>query len=258
VPPVRILLPPSETKSVGGDGAPLTLDRLALPSLTDTRRAVADALVELCSGEAGAARAALGLSASLAGEVTANRELWSSPTTPAVRRYTGVLYDALDAGSLTRVQRQRAAGRLYVGSALLGLVAADDPVPHYRLSAGCTLPALGASLRTTWRPALAAEVASWGDEFVVDLRSGSYRQLGPVPGAVTVRVETERADGTRQVVSHFNKHHKGLLARVLATSRAEIDDIASLLRVVRRAGMTVERPGTGTGSVELTMVVPEG
>ena len=101
-----------------------------------------------------------------------------------------------------------------------------------------------------------------GDEFVVDLRSGSYRQLGPVPGAVTVRVETERADGTRQVVSHFNKHHKGLLARVLATSRAEIDDVASLLRVARRAGMTVERPGNGTGirsgSVELTMVVPEG
>ena len=43
--PVLILLPPSETKSDGGSGAPLDLDRLSLPTLTPLRRKLADALV---------------------------------------------------------------------------------------------------------------------------------------------------------------------------------------------------------------------
>ena len=247
---MRILLPPSETKSVGGSGAPLDLDRLSLPTLGPTRRAVADALVSLCSGDPATAREALGLSEGLSAEVEHDRALFDSPTEPALTRYTGVLYDALDAGGMSPAAAARARGRLLVGSALFGLVAAGDPIPHYRLSASSTLPALGASLRTTWRPALAEAVAAWGDELVVDLRSGSYRELGPVPGAVTVQVVTERPDGGRSVVSHFNKHHKGLLARVLATSRAEMTDVAGLLRVARRAGMTIERDGTA-----LTMVV---
>ena len=53
------------------------------------------------------------------------------------------------------------------------------------------------------------------DGLVVDLRSGSYAALAPVPGAVTVQVLSERPDGTRTVVSHFNKAHKGRLARLL-------------------------------------------
>ena len=64
--------------------------------------------------------------------------------------------------------------------------------------------------------------------------------VGPVPGAVTVDVVTEYEDGSRQVVSHFSKFHKGLLARTLATSRAEMTEVADLLRVARRAGHKVE------------------
>nr|WP_017203125.1 hypothetical protein [Microbacterium barkeri] len=41
---MKILLPPSETKREGGDGVPLDLDRLALPSLRPQRAAVLAAL----------------------------------------------------------------------------------------------------------------------------------------------------------------------------------------------------------------------
>ena len=74
----------------------------------------------------------------------------------------------------------------------------------------------------------------------MDLRSGIYQQLGPVPGAVVATVLTEQPDGTRKVVSHFNKHHKGLLARALVVSRAEPDDVKGVARVARRAGLRVE------------------
>lgn len=249
---MRILLSPSETKSVGGDGGPLDLDALSLadcPGVTDTRRTVADALVGFCSSDPAAARASLGLSEKLAGEVDLDARLWTTPTAPALSRYTGVLYDALDQGSLTRATRSRAESRLWIGSALFGLLGAGDPIPHYRLSAGTQLPGLG-TLRSTWKPALTAATAGWADDLVVDLRSGGYHQLGPVPGAITVDVVTEYPDGTRKVVSHFSKHHKGLLARTLATSRAEMSDIAALLRVARRAGHVLER----TSDTVLTMV----
>lgn len=246
---VRILLSPSETKSVGGTGDPLDLAILSLPSLTGTRRSVADALVSMCVDDPEGARRALGLSEKLAGEVSLDAHLWSSPTAPALTRYTGVLYDALDQGSMTGATRPRAESRLWIGSALFGLVAAGDPIPHYRLSAGTRLPGLG-TLRSVWKPALTAATAGWRDELVVDLRSGGYHQLGPVPGAVTVDVVTRYPDGTRKVVSHFSKHHKGLLARTLATSRAEMSDLPALLRVARRAGHTVEH----TSETVLTMV----
>lgn len=246
---MRILLSPSETKSVGGTGAPLDLSSLSLPELTGTRQIVADTLVSLCTDAPEEARLALGLSDALAGEVELDARLWTSPTAPALSRYTGVLYDALDQASFTAAARARAESRLWIGSALFGLVAAADPLPHYRLSAGSRLPGLG-TLRSVWRPALTAAVAGWEGELVVDLRSGGYHQLGPVPGAVTVDVVTEYPDGTRKVVSHFSKFHKGLLARTLATSRAELTDLASLLRVARRAGHVIER----TSESVLTMV----
>ena len=246
---VRILLSPSETKSLGGAGGPLDLAALSLPALTATRREVADALVGLCTADPPGARTALGLGEKLADEVALDAQLWSSPTAPALSRYTGVLYDALGQGSFTTATRARAESRLWIGSALFGLLAAADPIPHYRLSSGTRLPGLG-TLRSAWRPALTAATAGWVDDLVVDLRSGGYHQLGPVPGAVTVDVVTDYPDGSRKVVSHFSKFHKGLLARTLATSRADVDDVPTLLRVARRAGHTLERTSEST----LTMV----
>jgi cytoplasmic iron level regulating protein YaaA (DUF328/UPF0246 family) len=246
---VLVLLPPSETKAPGGDGAPLDLAALAAPELTIVRTELVESLVKLAD-DAGASRAALGLSPKQDDEIARNAALWTSPTLPALRRYTGVLYDALDIGSMTRAQRARAGRRLAVGSALFGLVSADDPIPTYRLSAGSQLPGLP-TLRSLWKPVLVPVLAAV-DDLVVDLRSGSYAALAPVAGAVTVGVLSERPDGTRSVVSHFNKAHKGRLARLLALTSAEPSDVTGLRRLLRRAGLHVEHEGTAA----LTLVVP--
>ena len=246
-----VLLPPSETKAPGGNGAPLDLAALTAPELTDVRTELVEALVKLAT-DVPAARAALGLSAKQDDEIARNAELWASPTMPALLRYTGVLYDALDVRTLTKAQRARAGRRLAVGSALFGLLAADDPVPAYRLSAGSALPDRP-TLAARWRPLLDPLLgALTAEETVVDLRSGSYAALGRVPGAVTVNVLAERADGGRAVVSHFNKAHKGRLARALAVTRAEPADAAAVAAVARRAGMRVQR----TGTTQLDVIVP--
>lgn len=245
-----VLLPPSETKRTGGDGPPVRLDILSSPKLTPLRQSLIDELVALAA-DPPACRTALGISASQDAEIERNAALWQAPTMPAIERYTGVLYDALDIGSLRGAAATRARARLAVGSALFGLLRADDPVPAYRLSASSKLPGQP-GLAKRWRPLLEpvlADIAA--HELIVDLRSGSYAGLGRIPDAVRVQVLAEHADGHRTVVSHFNKAHKGHLARALAGSRAEPSDAAAVAAVARRHGMNMERDGD-----ELTVVVP--
>lgn len=245
-----VLLPPSETKRVGGDGPPLRLDGLGSPELGPLRAALVDELVELAA-DSPACRRALGISAAQDAEIERNAALRESPTLPAISRYTGVLYDALDVDSLRGAAAARGRARLTIGSALFGLLRADDLVPAYRLSATSKLPGQP-TLASRWRPLLEPVLTQLAQsELVVDLRSGSYAALGRLRDAVHVEVLAEHSDGTRTVVSHFNKAHKGRLARALATTRAEPDDAATVAAVARRAGLHVERRGN-----DLTVVVP--
>ncbi|WP_328397538.1 peroxide stress protein YaaA [Nocardia sp. NBC_00416] len=234
-----VLLPPSETKSDGGAGGPLDLSALAFDSLTEIREQLVGDLVALAA-DPDASRSALGLGKNSEPELARNAAVRTSPTRPALERYTGVLYDALGAASFTRVQRAKAYARLAVGSALFGAIRAGDPIPAYRLSGGSKLPGRP-TLAARWRDHLGPALRDAADdELVVDLRSGTYQQLGRVPGAITATVLTEHADGSRTVVSHFNKHHKGLLARALVLTRAEPTDIRAVARVARQAGLRTE------------------
>ncbi|MEZ0381871.1 MULTISPECIES: peroxide stress protein YaaA [Mycobacteriaceae] len=235
-----VLLPPSETKRTGGDGRPLRLDALGSPQLNELRATLVDELVTLAADRE-ASRHALALSAAQDAEIERNALLRTAPTAPAINRYTGVLYEALDVDSLRGAAAARATARLTVGSALFGLLRATDQVPAYRLSAASKLPGRP-GLAKRWRPVLEpvlAEIAA--AELVVDLRSGAYASLARIPGAVCVDVVAEHPDGRRVSVSHFNKAHKGRLARALASTRAEPDDVAGVAATARRAGMRVER-----------------
>jgi hypothetical protein len=233
---VLILLPPSETKAAGGDGRPLDLDRLSFPDLNPVRGKLTSALVEL-AGDVPASRTALGLSERQDAEIERNAALFDSPTLPALHRYTGVLYDALDAGSMNTAQRRRAGGRLAVASALFGVVRATDPIPAYRCSGGSVLPGVG-PLGAVWRPVLEPVLGELAD-LVVDLRSGTYATLARLPNAVTVRVVT----GDGLAVSHLNKAHKGLLARALALAPREPATVTGLVRIATRAGLALRRTG---------------
>ncbi|MFB9908171.1 peroxide stress protein YaaA [Allokutzneria oryzae] len=242
-----VLLPPSETKAVGGYGPPLDLDALSFPELTPVRSKLLDALVDLAADPA-ASMAALGLSERQLDEVGHNAELREAPTMLALTRYTGVLYDSLDIGTLTKAERARADSRLAVASALFGLARGTDQIPHYRLSAGSSLASVG-PLRGVWRPVLEPALSEV-DGLVVDLRSGSYAGLARVPGAVTVRVVTDDGSGRRKTVSHFNKAHKGRLARVLAAARKEASTPKDVVKIAGAAGLALEV----TGDTELELL----
>ena len=244
------MLPPSETKRAGGDGPAMELALLGAGELNPLREALVGELVDLAA-DPEICRRALGISAAQDAEIGRNAALRTSATMPAIHRYTGVLYDALDFGSLRAAEADRARSRLAIGSALFGLLRAGDPIPAYRLSAGAKLPGRP-GLAARWRPLLEPVLADLAvGDLIVDLRSGAYVGLGRIPGAIAVDVVSQLPDGRRTVVTHFNKSHKGRLARVLATAKSEPGDAAAVATLARRAGMQVERDGD-----TLTIVVP--
>src|SRR6187455_2479350 len=135
---MRLLLPPSETKRDGGDGGPVDLELLALPELNDARRELMDAL----AADHDVAMRALKLGPRQSAEVERNRRLHDAPSMPAIDRYTGVLFDALDARTLSAEARSYAADTVMVHSALFGLIGALDPIPAYRLSHDSRIPGI--------------------------------------------------------------------------------------------------------------------
>lgn len=255
-----ILLPPSEGKSAALEGPTVDVTGLSFPSLAPTRTAVLDALVRLCRSDVEAAATTLGLGPTQRGEVGANARLRKEPCAPAIDVYTGVLYEALDYPTLTAAARRRADEQVAIASALWGLIRPRDFIPSYRLSAGTTLPALG-TLASAWKEPLSA-VLEQVDGLIVDLRSGGYVSLGPVPDsaaerAVTVRVLQER-NGKRTVVSHFNKATKGGIIRSLVSGRRTPRTPEAFADALDALGYRIEwTPAGGRRATSIDVIVDE-
>jgi len=195
--------------------------------------------------------AALKLGVSQQFEITRNRELRSSPTIAALERYTGVLYDALDVGTLNVSAREFARAHVLIHSALFGLLGADDPIPAYRLSHDSRLPAL--PLRKLWREHISAVLAA-SDGVVLDLRSEAYVELGPAPAGpktAFLRVVSDSADGPRRALNHFNKKGKGQFVRALCEAAIDHQSIDSVLEWAVGVGLRLERAAEG----ELNLIV---
>ncbi len=244
---MKILLPPSETKREGGADARFAPASLALPSLSASRRATVAALVDLAK-DPDAARRVLKLSERQLGDIAHNRKLRTAPTMPAIDRYTGVLFDALDARSLDASARAHLHERIWIHSAPFGPVAALDAIPVYRLAAGTSLPGIP-PLRRHWAEAVTTAIAAEAPSFVLDLRSEAYVALGPIPASVPsayVRVVTEEG----RALNHFNKKTKGLFTRAFAQDRVQAESAEELREWARSRGFVI-RDAAQSGVWEL-------
>jgi len=249
---MRILLPPSEGKTPAFAGPQLSLDALSFPGLTPTRAAVLNTLVELCRSDPGAALAALGLGPNLAAAVAGNARLPESICAPAWQVYSGVLFNALDYGSLPTTSPPT-ENPLLIASALFGLLNPADPIPAYRLSGAVTLPGL-VSPRRLWSAPLRAVLGDLAQQhLIVDMRSQTYAAWCtlPSPQWVAVRVMTLR-NGRPVPVSHHNKVTKGQLARALVASGEDAADANGLLDLIRAAGWPANLGQGGTVEVLTT------
>jgi uncharacterized protein len=235
---VLLLLPPSETKRDGGqDGTALALRDLSFPELLPPRRTALAALRAL-SRNVDTSLTALRLSPKQRFEIDRNRAVGTSPLLPAMDRYTGVLYDALDAATLSPEARAFAGEHVAIHSALFGLVMARDGIPAYRLSHDSRLPEL--SLRKHWAVPVSTALAA-REDLIVDLRSESYVHLGPAPASAWY-VRVVSADGG-QALNHFNKHGKGAFARAVVEAGIDHGSVESLVAWAGSAGIGLTMAG---------------
>ncbi|HUS20869.1 MAG TPA: peroxide stress protein YaaA [Aeromicrobium sp.] len=239
-----ILLPPSEGKTEPRSGSPLDLEALSSPSLTTTRRRILDALVRVCEGNATRAAKRLGLGTTQVDELARNAVLHTAPTARADAVYTGVLYAAWNPLGMSKPGRDFGDQHVATTSALFGLVRAGDLIPAYRLSAGVELPRLG-SVASLWRKPLGPALDELADGgLLIDLRSGAYVNLHKPAAELAARTAAVRVlsevNGTRKVVSHFNKATKGEVVRDICENHVEAATPGALADALRDLGWTVE------------------
>ncbi len=196
----------------------------------DAQRArVARALRGAMRANAGTRSRLLGVGGdALAAATAANRAVATSATRPAIERYTGVLYDALDHATLPAGARRRLPSVLVV-SGLWGLVGPADPIPDYKLKMGASLGRFG-RLATWWRGPVSERAQERADgatvwnllpqEHAAAVDLGDRRQL-----SVTFLEPNTR--GELVAVSHWNKSLKGALVRhLLEHPTTDPDDLA--------------------------------
>jgi uncharacterized protein len=205
-----VLLPPSEGKSVPGQGAPVDLGSLAFAAeLGERREQVLDAL---------------------------DPRLRAAPAAPASEVYTGVLFKRLELPQLPIKARRRAL----IASALWGVVRPDDLIPHYKLPPKEKLKGIG-PLAKFWRPALAEALPDREGDLIVDMRSGAYSTMWKPQRAtlLAVRAFTEE-NGERKAVSHLAKAVRGDVARALLEAKKAPADSEAAAALAEAAGFTVE------------------
>lgn len=239
---MRILLPPSETKTTPSQGEKIALSGLSNPTLEAPRRRLLEALTALCTSDPSLALSVLGLTPNQGAEVVRNQTLWTAPTAPAWQVYTGVLYGQLDGATLTKGQLARLANQVWITSALFGFVGFTDRIPAYRLSGDTMIPGIG-GLPRFWQEQLPTLLEAETD-LLIDLRSGTYIKLAPLPASVAERAVVPRVlqkmpSGPPKLLTHFNKATKGQLVRAVAQYRGQVRTPQDFAQLVAKQGMEV-------------------
>jgi len=125
--------------------------------------------------------------------------------------YAGVLYQALDWGSLSPAAKKRGETALAIISAKYGVVRPTQRIESYKEKID----------NKAMRAPVAAVLDPIKTGLIVDCRSSTYKTVwhSPVDITVEVRVSTV-VDGVRTVVTHMSKKTRGEIARWLLQSRS--------------------------------------
>ena len=253
-----VLLPPSESKTTASGTTKLNVETLSFSELNPLREKTLASLLALSNGAASKARKVLGVSAKQDWEIERNKELLSAPVAPAWQVYTGVLFEAIGFERLNATHIKKLSNLTYVQSALFGLISLADYIPAYRLSGDCSLPKLG-TLTSVWAKPC-SEILKQSDELIIDMRSGTYVKLGPLPfdsQAVVPKILQRMPSGPPKVVSHHNKATKGRILRAMAQAKGTVKGIDEFANVVASLGadVVVRKPTRVGGPLTLEVVV---
>lgn len=183
-------------------------------------------------------------------ELAVAQNLMQSPLLPAVLRYIGVAFSALDFEHLESYARDYLNEHLLIFSNLFGLLRAEDKIPYYDLKQGegfkdtnltfSTKQLYAKNSENIWKFLLQnypTDTKRQNKESleILDLRAGFYQKcfdLSKIPTALKINellVYEPNFIKNGKVVSHYAKHYRGVLLRMCAKEELKcLQDLSSL------------------------------
>lgn len=236
-----ILLPSAEGKQTGGN--PLAPDMFDYRSsntfnyfsdLNPERRTLIRALhAHMEAADDAALEALLGVKGeALAAAAEANRDVLGSPLLAAIDRYgPGVMYRAMEFGSLPTGAQRRLLENGVILSGLFGLLRPDDLIPDYKLSMAARVEGVG-KVAAYWRPILSPVLNELLDGQAVwnllpTTHEEAWDDAGTYGRMIRVRFVRE-VDGERRPVTHGVKELRGALVSFIVTETADHVDALEL------------------------------
>lgn len=196
-----ILIPPSEGKAQGGKG------KIIKPSAE-----IKEVLSKLST--ANPSKLYSGTEKSINEAIQINKDILISHTMPAINRYTGVVYDAINYDTLKNKDAFNKHVRIISG--LFGLVKPTDLIPNYKLKMG------NLGLAKFWKPIISKQLK---ETFVIDLLPQEHKKAVEYSNGVEVEFIITK-NGRQKPAGHFGKKVKGLFVRWLCEN--EITDVEKM------------------------------
>ncbi len=195
---VLVLIPPSEGKSQGGDQKPLENIKSETGKVVELIQKQDD--VEKLYG-------VKGKNAQDAHALNAN--LLKSQTFPAIKRYTGVVYNAIEYDTLSKKAQTFFHVHFRIVSAMFGLVKPNECIPEYKIK----LSKL--KLDSYWRPILSKKLQHF---YVIDLLAEEQRKAVYYEHGIRINFQIKK-NGFLKPAGHFGKHIKGRFIRFMCENQ---------------------------------------
>lgn len=202
---MKILLAPAETKQSGGDEKVFnisTLNEAQNTILNSYEQHIQNSSIEELSTWFGLKN--------LKECVKYKRSIKGLETLKAIKRYTGVAFEAISYNTLDITAQEFIDNNVYIYSNLFGIVRADFLIPEYKFKQGAILPDI--HNEKFYKEHLKDVLdKTLGDE-ILDLSATYYtKYYKPSANVITYKFLKEG-----KVISHWAKHYRGDMVRQIA------------------------------------------
>lgn len=221
---MKILLAPSETKTIGGENPPFDTNSFIFSELFSKREEalkIYNNYINSCSDEE--LSKIFGIKDINKAKEFQN-DIFTLPTKKAVLRYTGVAYDHLDYPSLNKEEQNYINEHVLIFSNIFGPILAKDFVPNYKLKQGEKID--GFAFEKHYKENFSETLDKYlEDEDILDIRAGFYDKFY-IPNKSYTTLKFLKGG---KVVSHWAKAYRGLVLREVA--KHSINSIDELMRL---------------------------
>lgn len=220
---MKILLAPAETKREGGETPSYNENNFYFKSFQNIRDEIVNNYEQLLKNSSIEELSKWFGLKNLKECEKYSKSILTKPTMKAIQRYTGVAFEAIDYDNLSIDEQNYCDDNVVLFSNLFGPLRANDNIPDYKFKQGSELSNIDVIKR--YKENIKSTLETYLGDEVIDLRAGFYDKFYKP----TASVITYKFLKNGKVVSHWAKHYRGYIVKVLAKNN--ITSFAQLMNL---------------------------